>query len=288
MEARIDGQGHHQKARPYEPHYKNGLVKVVSLVPLSKLCLGNDDDVLPESVVVEMGCSEPKMWYVDTVGCGKLQANPANPPPRNGFVHKAMRYAAVLILSLMVVVGASSCQKEPKPTPTPQPTPDTITPVNPVNPGDTITPVTPVTPTDTVKLSVKINNATGADILYPSVDTVKKLLAMNKVVMIRWKVPLACTSGWTPSQFHTPRDTLKKLFKLSPYVIGAEKIYVNKNYGGASIPCEDSLTISKLGMTVCDSTIFVGWGYRPTRGRETRENHINFIDTLGMKRSAQP
>ena len=84
------------------------------------------------------------------------------------------------------------------------------------------------------------------------------------------------------------RDTLKKLFKLSPYVIGAEKIYVNKNYGGASIPCEDSLTISKLGMTVCDSTIFVGWGYRPTRGRETRENHINFIDTLGMKRSAQP
>ena len=37
-------------------------------------------------------------------------------------------------------------------------------------------------------------------------------------------------------------------------------------------------------MTVCDSTIFVGWGYRPTRGRETREDHIKFIDTIGMKR----
>ena len=208
---------------------------MVRLAPLSKLCLGNSDDELLEPIVVQMGCAEPKMWYVDTAGCGRLQANPANPPPRNGFVRKAMRYAAVLILSLMVVAGASSCQKTPEPTPEPQPTPvDTITPINPidtitpVNPGDTITP----TPTDTVKLSVKINNATGADILYPSVDTVKKLLAMNKVVMIRWKVPPNRTSGWTPESFHPPRDTLKKLFKLSPYVIGAEKIYVNKNYGG--------------------------------------------------------
>ena len=256
---------------------------MVSRVPLI-LHLSDSEDEWLEPVVVEMGCSEPKMWYVDTAGCGRLQANPANPPPRNGFVHKAMRYAAVLILSLMVVVGASSCQKDPKPTPTPQPTPtdtvtpvnpiDTITPVNPVdtitpiNPIDTITPVNPgdtITPTDTVKLSVKINNATGADILYPSIDTVKKLLAMNKVVMIRWKVPLACTSGWTPESFHPPRDTLKKLFKLSPHVIGREKIYVNKNYGGASIPCEDSLTLSKLGMTECDSAIFAGWGYVPFR-----------------------
>lgn len=236
LKAHQDFQGHHPTARPYAPHNnKEGLVKLVRLAPLSKLCLGNSDDELLEPIVVQMGCAEPKMWYVDTAGCGRLQANPANPPPRNGFVRKAMRYAAVLILSLMVVAGASSCQKTPEPTPEPQPTPvDTITPINPidtitpVNPGDTITP----TPTDTVKLSVKINNATGADILYPSVDTVKKLLAMNKVVMIRWKVPPNRTSGWTPESFHPPRDTLKKLFKLSPYVIGAEKIYVNKNYGG--------------------------------------------------------
>lgn len=242
LKAHQDFRGHHPTVRPYTPHInKEGHVKVVGLVPLSKLCLSNSDDDLLEPIVVEMGCAEPKMWYVDTAGCGRLQANPANPPPRNGFVHKAMRYAAVLILSLMVVAGASSCQKPPKPTPQPQPTPvdtitpinpiDTITPVNPVNPvnpGDTITP----TPTDTVKLSVKINNATGADILYPSVDTVKKLLAMNKVVMIRWKVPPNCTSGWTPESFHPPRDTLKKLFKLSPYVIGDGNIFVNKNYGG--------------------------------------------------------
>lgn len=246
LKAHQDFQGHHPTARPYAPHNnKEGLVKLVRLAPLIKLCLGNSDDELLEPIVVQMGCAEPKMWYVDTAGCGRLQANPANPPPRNGFVRKAMRYAAVLILSLMVVAGASSCQKTPEPTPEPQPTPvDTITPVN---PGDTITPVNPVnpvnpgdtitpTPTDTVKLSVKINNATGADILYPSVDTVKKLLAMNKVVMIRWKVPPNRTSGWTPDAFHPPRDTLKKLFKLSPYVIGAEKIYVNKNYGGGKHP----------------------------------------------------
>lgn len=272
---------------------------MVSRVPLI-LHLSDSEDEWLEPVVVEMGCSEPKMWYVDTAGCGRLQANPANPPPRNGFVHKAMRYAAVLILSLMVVVGASSCQKDPKPTPTPQPTPtptdtvtpvnpiDTITPVNPVNPGDTITPVTPVTPTDTVELLIKIDNATGADILYPSVDTVKKLLDMNKVVKLTWYIPPNCTSGWTPDAFQPPRDTLKTRFALSPYVIGSEKIYVNKNYGGASIPCADSLCWWILGMTECDSAIFAGWGYRPTCGRETRENHINFIDTVGMKRAAQP
>lgn len=239
LKAHQDFQGHHPTARPYAPHNnKEGLVKLVRLAPLSKLCLGNSDDELLEPIVVQMGCAEPKMWYVDTAGCGRLQANPANPPPRNGFVRKAMRYAAVLILSLMVVAGASSCQKPPTLTPTPTPV-DTITPVNPI---DTITPVipgdtvTPVTPTDTVELSVKINNATGADILYPSVDTVKKLLAMNKVVMIRWKVPPNCTSGWTPGGFRQPRDTLKKLFKLSPYVIGDGKIVVNKNYGGGKHP----------------------------------------------------
>lgn len=60
--------------------------------------------------------------------------------------------------------------------------------------------------------------------------------------------------------------------------------------GGASIPCEDSLTISKLGMTECDSAIFAGWGYVPYSDPWTkaREDHIKFIDTLGMKRATQP
>ena len=241
LRAHQDFRGHHPTVRPYAPHInKEGLVKVVRLMPLSKLCLSNSDDELLEPIVVEMGCLEPKMWYVDTAGCGRLQANPANPPPRNGVVHKAMRYAAVLILSLMVVAGASSCQKPP--TPEPQPTPtdtvtpvipgDTVTPINPINPGDTITPVTPVTPTDTVELLIKIDNVTGSSILYPSEDTVKKLLDMNKVVKLTWYIPPNCTSGWTPGVFRAPRDTLKKLFKLSPYVIGDGNIFVNKNYGG--------------------------------------------------------
>ena len=63
-----------------------------------------------------------------------------------------------------------------------------------------------------------------------------------------------------------------------------------KIMGGASIPCEDSLTISKLGMTECDSAIFAGWGYVPFRapGSKAREDHIKFIDTVGMKRAAHP
>lgn len=223
LKAHQDFQGHHPTARPYAPHNnKEGLVKLVRLAPLSKLCLGNSDDELLEPIVVQMGCAEPKMWYVDTAGCGRLQANPANPPPRNGFVRKAMRYAAVLILSLMVVAGASSCQKTPEPTPQPTPTPvDTITPVNPidtitpVNPGDTITP----TPTDTVKLLVKLDNVTD-QISYPSQDTIRKLLAMNKVIFIKWYIPPNRTASWTPGGFSVVRDTLKTRFAMSPKIYG--------------------------------------------------------------------
>lgn len=277
MEARTNGQGHHPKARPYEPHNKNGLVKVVGLAPLSKLCLGNSDDELLEPIVVEMGCAEPKMWYVDTAGCGRLQANPANPPPRNGFVRKAMRYAAVLILSLMVVAGASSCQKPPEPTPQPTPTPvDTITPVNPidtitpVNPGDTLDPISYDTiPGRKVDLWVGIwmPESGHEGIRYPTKDTIR-FYANHPgcdTIFIKWYIPPNLTNSWTPGAFHSPRDTLKALFRMSPKIYGGKKIYVNENYGGASIPCADSMNISKLGMTECDSAIFAGWGYKPTR-----------------------
>ena len=69
----------------------------------------------------------------------------ARPWKRQGFVRNAMRYAAVLLFGLMLLVGPSSCKKDPSPNPTPAPTPtptDTITPT----PGDTINP----TPWDTI------------------------------------------------------------------------------------------------------------------------------------------
>jgi hypothetical protein len=205
----------------------------------------------------------------------------------------------------MVLIGPTSCQKDPEPTPGPAPAPtpgDTITPVTPIDtitpvvpgdtlepviPGDTIVPFPPM-PEDTVEFMIKINNITGAGIMYPSLDTLRKVLAINnKVIRLKWCVPPNCTSGWTPSSFRSPRDSLKVRFAMSPKIFGSGRICVNKNYGGASIPCEDSLNISKLGMTACDSAIFAGWGYEPFRepGTKSREKRTKFINNVGMKRA---
>ena len=206
---------------------------------------------------------------------------------------------------------ANACKKDPVPgdNPTPGPTSDTITPVlpgdtiTPIVPGDTITPVDTIVPTpptpgdtidptppavfDTVMLPIKINNANGCEILYPSVDTVTKLVNMNKIVKLKWYVPPNLTSGWTPDVFRFPRDSLKVRFAMSDKIVGEGKIYVNKNYGGASIPCEDSLNFLILGMTKCDSAVFAGWGFEPyvKYSKSQRDAHVKFLDTIGMRRT---
>ena len=80
------------------------------------------EEALLEPMVVEMGCAEAKTYYVDTDGCGTQLANPANSPPKNGFVRMIMRYAAVLLMSLMMLAWPTACNKQPTPTPGPQPT----------------------------------------------------------------------------------------------------------------------------------------------------------------------
>lgn len=208
-----------------------------------------------------------------------------------------------LFIALFWVV---SCQKDPEPTPTPEPTQDTITSdtvtpvvpadtITPVNPGDTVTPIvpgdtiTPVVPGDTLdpstydtipgrKVWFSIGlwpvNSGHQGIHYPTKDTIE-FYANHPgcdTIKLLWAIPQNLTAGWTPDAFRSPRDTLKALFRMSPKIYGGKKIYVNKNYGGASIPCADSMNISKLGMTECDSAIFAGWGYRPMRvtGGKTR------------------
>ncbi len=211
--------------------------------------------------------------------------------------------AAMVAYIAALVALAVACKKDPvpEPAPTPEPTPDTIVPtpgdtITPVVPGDTLEPIIPgdtivpfpPMPEDTVEFMIKINNITGAGIMYPSLDTLRKVLAINnKVIRLKWCVPPNRTSGWTPSSFRSPRDSLKVRFAMSPKVFGSGRINVNKNYGGASIPCEDSLNISKLGMTVCDSAIFAGWGYEPFRdpGTKSRDEHAKFINDVGMKRA---
>lgn len=229
--------------------------------------------------------------------------------------------AAMVAYIAALVALAVACNKDPipEPAPTPEPTPDTIVPtpgdtitpitpidtitpvvpgdtlepvipgdtLEPVVPGDTISPVVPPMPDDTVRFFIKIDNANGGKILFPSLDTLRKVADMNKVAILQWYIPPNCTAGWTPSSFRPPRDSLKPRFAISPKIFGSGRIRVNKNYGGASIPCEDSLNISKLGMTACDSAIFAGWGYEPCRasGSKSREKRTKFINNVGIKRA---
>ena len=340
--AHHDFKGHHPKIRIYIPH-QNGCCKVKIvldhpkgwLLTLLRLRLFKGSDcfespealgmeALNELMVVETGSAGSNLWYVDTAGCGMLQANDANPPPRqHGVVRKAMQYAAAVMLALMLLVWPTSCKKDPNPTPTPNIPTDTITPdvptdtivppipgdtITPVTPGDTITPVVPgdtivpnpPTPGDTIqpgnydtipgrKVEFLLVKPGNSGIRYPTRDTI--LFYANHPgcdsILLKWKVPPNLTSGWTPDAFHSPRDSLKIRFAVSDKVFGNGKINVNKNYGGASIPCADSLNISVLGMTECDSAIFAGWGYTPYRdpGTKSREEHIKFIDTVGMSRA---
>jgi len=196
---------------------------------------------------------------------------------------------------------ANACKKDPIPEPNPAPNPvptDTVTPITPVDtitpivPGDTITPTPgdtivpePPVPMDTVKFSIKINNENGYEILYPSADTIKKY--KDKVVILKWKIPPNMTRYWTPQGFRYPRNNLMPLFALPQKIFGQGTIFVNKNYGGASIPCADSLNISILGMTECDKEIFTRWGFEVNDeyAKSQREEHFQMLDTIGMKRA---
>lgn len=318
LSAHQDFKGHHPKIRIYIAHYKGGGPKLrilrTAYDAVRQLLMRTEDSTmppailailsalgegaLPESTAVAMGCADSGFWYVDTAGCATLQANDANPPPRHGFVRTAMQYAAVLLLGLMMLVGSASCKKDPQPNPAPNPVPtDTVTPITPVDtitpivPGDTITPTPgdtivpePPMPMDTVSFFINLKNN---NIQYPSMDTLRKLVGLNKVIVLRWKIPPNLTRDWTPQEFQYPRDSLKPRFALSQQIFGQGTIFVNKDYGGASIPCADSLNISILGMTECDKEIFTGWGFEVNDeyAKSQREEHFKMLDTIGMSRA---
>lgn len=226
---------------------------------------------------------------------------------------KLLPGALIAYIAAMIAVMAA-CKKDPVPgdNPTPGPTSDTITPIvpgdtitpvdtivptpptpgdtivpTPPTPGDTIGPTPPDVPWDTVMLPIKLNNVEPYNILYPMPDTIQKLIDSRKVVKLKWYVPPNLTNGWTPDVFRFPRDSLKVRFAMSDKIVGEGKIYVNKNYGGASIPCEDSLNFLILGMTKCDSAVFAGWGFEPyvKYSKSQRDAHVKFCDTIGMRRA---
>ena len=271
-------QGHHPKVRPWMRHalYSVSLKVLRRLSPKVMLLYASDNDPL-ETMVVQMDCGNPNAWYVDTAGCAMVQANDANPPPRQGFVRTAMQYAAVLILGLMLLVGPASCKKDPQPNPTPNVPTDTITPVNPndtvvpVNPNDTITPVIPTdtitpTPGDTINPTpwdtiVPVSGGGTKECIadvnndgwhLPSVDSIEIWVDIYDTIIIFIRAP---DGAWTPGSYHAARDTLGKRF-ISPKVRGG--------WGWTPyqiLPDADSTNISVKGMIRSDSTQFANWGY---------------------------
>lgn len=304
--AHQDFKGHHPRTRPYNRHcYGVSKIKVARRLPPQAMLLITDDEALTD-IIVQTSCTDSGMWYVDTKGCGMLQANDAEPPPKQGWLHKAVQYAAVLLIGLMVLTGNISCNKDPQPAPNPIPT-DTIPPVNPgdtitpVNPGDTITPtpggdtivpgpggdtIVPPTPGgdtlqpgtyDTIPgrtVILRVDYPAEQGLRFPTMDTVRYYANHPgcDTIYIKWYVPPNRTVQWTPGVFHVAFDSLEQRFNLTDKCRGARDIVVSKNYGGASIPDEELLTHSKYGMTVSDSIRCTNWGYNPRRDLYCKPN----------------
>jgi hypothetical protein len=242
------------------------------------------DDELLETMVVENGCSDSGMWYVDTSGCGMLQANDAEPPPRRGWLRNAIQCAAVFLLGLMLLTGTASCNKDPQPTPEPIPT-DTVTPVN---PGDTIpdipgndTIVPPVPPIDTIQPDTIVPGPGGDTIVpgpggdtitpatgkianfyyeggdnYPALDSIRRYAddPSYDSIYINW---MACTDyTWTPIGFRATAKKFKELFNISPKVVGRRLVMPYQ-----ILPDCDSTNISVKGMIRSDSTQYANWHY---------------------------
>ena len=256
--AHQDFKGHHLKPRPYEPHNNEGRIKVARFAPLNTELLATSDEELLKTLVVEMGCPDSGMWYVDTAGCGMLQANPANPPPKNGFVHRVMRCAAVLFLTLMVLAWPTSCQKEPKPTPTPEPIPtDTITPIN---PNDTIVP----TPNDTIVQGDTII-PNGGKVVYfyyeggaelVPFDTLQRYQNDPAYDTIYLAIRLACGDAWTPDTYTALCQNLRPRFSRFSKLHGYWGIRPHE-----ILPNEDSMNMQKMGIAELHRDYLVSKGY---------------------------
>ena len=272
-----DFNGHHPKVRPWNRHSDYGVsIKVARLLSPKVMLLCASDDELLEPMVVEMGISDSGIWYVDTSGCSMLQANDAEPPPRRGWLHKAMQCAAVFLLGLMLLIGTTSCNKDPQPTPEhPNIPTDTVTPVN---PGDTIpdipgndTILPPVPPIDTIQPDTIVPGPGGDTIVpgggkvvnfyydggghYPLLDTIRRYANDPEYdsIYIRWAIT---ADYWTVHSFRVAHDSLKIRFDISQKVYGGWWIRPYK-----ILPDSDSLYIHSRGMLRQDSVWYADRHY---------------------------
>ena len=231
-----------------------------------------NDMAQEELICVGIGFGNAEAWFVDSDGYCMLQANDAEPPPKNGILRKALQCAAVFFLSLMVLIGPTSCNKDPQPTPV-GPTPiDTITPVNPDDTivptpggdtivpgpgGDTIVPPTPggdtLPPVTGGTKEYLVDFYLSAGPVYPSLDSVREWSNVYDTIYLRVR---ATSDAWTPGSFHVARDS------LSPYFDVSSKVYGKGWWRMYQILDDSQLgNISVMGMIRSDSAYFASKGY---------------------------
>lgn len=268
---RLDGKGYHPKVRLYVPHGKYGRIirKIKFATPaawqLAMIRLGmrfvalrrdsleladlaTSEAALFEPSYIEVGCADTKAWYVDTTGCGMLQANQANPPPKESFVSKALHKAKGFIMNLGKVLSlaglmalANACGKDPEPTPEPE----------------------PIVPTKDWVIDWDWENAPDTNLIkqYAN-DPSTRTIILNLL-------PSTTARSFCPIMFNIACNNLEeKFFSISPNNMkGSGTIFVNET-GGAQLPNPEETNI--CGMAKVDSLRYTALGFNVKSGKPSR------------------
>lgn len=254
---RYDGKGFHPTIRPQIPHRKRERTKLKvfrRIIPkawqLAMMKLGirfvalesdrfesvelsSCESVLLEPICIEIGCIGSGTWYVDTNGCGLLQANQANPPPQEGFVSKALNKAKSIIKNIGKVLSlaglmalANACGKDPEPT----------------------------VPTRDIVIDWDWES-------FLPLDTVRKYSEQPDVKTVTMHLLDYPSGGFSTQAFNTGRNALQKLFDISPKIYGSGTIFVNAINGAQNSVISNEIS----GMTLPDSIWYASKGFEIKR-----------------------
>ena len=229
MALRYDGKGYHPRIRPYLAHSFAKFKQKATHHPLplalrlamERLGLGFAKFVRANTIAerepmfMEAACGAPCLCYVDTDGYGMLQANEAEPPPADGcinasevsvgetskkpifgFLAPLRRIAAVVMVFVSLLAGASACHKEPT-----------------------------VEPTKNITMDI-----TWYDIFHNSIskDSVTYYTKQPDVKTVTLELEKGPVDYYTPDVFRRARDNLTPYFKISDKVIGSGTIIVDR------------------------------------------------------------
>ena len=266
MALRYDGKGYHPRIRPYLAHSFAKFKQKATHHPLplalrlamERLGLGFAKFVRANTIAerepmfMEAACGSPCLCYVDIDGYGMLQANEAEPPPADGcinasevsvgetskkpifgFLAPLRRIAAVVMVFVSLLAGASACHKEPT-----------------VEPTKNIT-------MDMTWYEIFHGQLADKGIADTLKDQSVKTLEMRLVYPQDEGVLGETSSGFPAKAFHRARDTLQNYSNLSDKLTYSGTIFVNSQ-GGAHL---NNPTGNGTGMALEDSIWFASKGF---------------------------